>query len=58
MKCFSGCLYGLQLELVLTSIQGGKEIGRVPMSGVPHHALDRYCSLLVEKGMRSLSAIR
>ena len=39
-----------QLELVLTSINAGKEIGRVPMSGVPHHALDRYCTLLVEKG--------
>ncbi len=44
------CTVSEQLELVLTSIQGGKEIGRVPMSGVPHHALDRYCSLLVEKG--------
>jgi len=30
------------------SIQGGKEIGRVPMSGF-HHALDRYCNLLVER---------
>lgn len=38
------------LELVLTSKESGKEIGRVPMSGVPHHALDRYCALLVEKG--------
>jgi len=38
------------LELVLTSKESGKEIGRVPMSGVPHHALDRYCTLLVEKG--------
>jgi DNA mismatch repair protein MutS len=38
------------LELVLTSKDSGKEIGRVPMSGVPHHALDRYCTLLVEKG--------
>jgi len=39
-----------QLELVLTGINGGKEIGRVPMSGVPHHAIDRYCTMLVEKG--------
>jgi DNA mismatch repair protein MutS len=38
------------LELVLTSKESGKEVGRVPMSGVPHHALDRYCGLLVEKG--------
>lgn len=38
-----------ELELVLTSKQGG-EIGRVPMTGVPHHALDRYAAQLVEKG--------
>ncbi len=44
------CTVSEQLELVLTSIHGGKEIGRVPMSGVPHHAVDRYCSQLVEKG--------
>ena len=39
-----------ELELVLTSKEGGKEIGRVPMTGVPHHALDRYSRLLVERG--------
>jgi DNA mismatch repair protein MutS len=39
-----------ELELVCTSKEGGKEIGRVPMTGVPHHALDRYSVLLVEKG--------
>ena len=39
-----------ELELVLTSKEGGKEIGRVPMTGVPHHALDRYSTQLVEKG--------
>ncbi len=44
------CTVSEQLELVLTSTNGGKEIGRVPMSGVPHHAIDRYCALLVEKG--------
>ncbi|MBD1924259.1 DNA mismatch repair protein MutS [Microcoleus sp. FACHB-831] len=44
------CIVSQQLELVLTSINGGKEIGRVPMSGVPHHAIDRYCTMLVEKG--------
>ncbi|QIZ69784.1 DNA mismatch repair protein MutS [Oxynema aestuarii] len=38
-----------ELELVLTSKQGGK-IGRVPMTGVPHHALDRYAMQLMEKG--------
>jgi DNA mismatch repair protein MutS len=39
-----------ELELVLTSKDGGKEIGRVAMTGVPHHALERYSRLLVEKG--------
>ncbi|HEY9762766.1 MAG TPA: DNA mismatch repair protein MutS [Trichocoleus sp.] len=39
-----------ELELVLTSKEAGKTIGRVPLAGIPHHALDRYCTLLVEKG--------
>ena len=39
-----------ELELVLTSKEGGKDIGRVAMAGVPYHALDRYCAQLVEKG--------
>jgi DNA mismatch repair protein MutS len=39
-----------ELELVLTSKEGGREVGRVPMTGVPHHAVDRYCASLVEKG--------
>ena len=39
-----------ELELVITSKEGGREIGRVAMTGVPHHALDRYTRLLVEKG--------
>ncbi|HEY9844888.1 MAG TPA: DNA mismatch repair protein MutS, partial [Candidatus Caenarcaniphilales bacterium] len=44
------CTIARELELVLTSKEGGKEVGRVPMAGIPHHALDRYCKLLVEKG--------
>ncbi|MBD2258894.1 DNA mismatch repair protein MutS [Pseudanabaena sp. FACHB-2040] len=39
-----------ELELVLTSKEAGKAVGRVPLAGIPHHALDRYCVLLVEKG--------
>lgn len=39
-----------ELELVLTSKEGGREIGRVAMTGVPHHALERYSRSLVEKG--------
>ncbi|WP_369076436.1 DNA mismatch repair protein MutS [Coleofasciculus sp. LEGE 07081] len=39
-----------ELELVLTSKDAGKGVGRVPMTGVPHHALERYSTMLVEKG--------
>ncbi|MBM0742229.1 DNA mismatch repair protein MutS [Phormidium sp. CLA17] len=38
------------LELVLTAKHAGEEIGQVPLAGIPHHALDRYCTQLVEKG--------
>tara|TARA_Y100001968_G_scaffold332554_1_gene391203 strand:+ start:4121 stop:6886 length:2766 start_codon:yes stop_codon:yes gene_type:complete len=37
------------LEITLTTKDGGREIGRVPMAGVPHHALERYCSELIKK---------
>jgi DNA mismatch repair protein MutS len=39
-----------ELELVQTSKEGGKELGRVAMTGVPHHAVERYSTILVEKG--------
>ena len=39
------------LELTLTGKEGGKEIGRVPMAGIPHHAAERYCSELIRKGL-------
>jgi DNA mismatch repair protein MutS len=39
-----------ELELLLTAKHAGEEVGQVPLSGIPHHALDRYCALLVEKG--------
>ena len=39
-----------ELELVLTSKDAGKAIGKVPLAGIPHHALDRYCAMLVDKG--------
>ncbi|CAD0230651.1 DNA mismatch repair protein MutS [Planktothrix agardhii] len=39
-----------ELELVQTAKHGGKEIGRVPMTGVPHHAVERYATMLLEKG--------
>ncbi len=51
-ECFfaDACTVSQQLELILTSKEGGKEVGRVAMTGVPHHALERYAAQLVEKG--------
>ncbi len=39
------------LELTLTGKEAGKALGRVPMAGVPHHAVERYCSELINKGL-------
>jgi DNA mismatch repair protein MutS len=39
-----------ELELMITSKEGGQNVGRIAMTGVPHHALDRYARQLVEKG--------
>ena len=44
------CTIAQALELMLTSKECGKEVGRVTMAGIPHHALDRYCRILIEKG--------
>jgi len=44
-------LISRELELVLTGREGGKGLGRIPMAGIPYHALDRYASQLVEKGI-------
>ena len=40
------------LGIVLTSRPLGKAEGRVPMAGVPHHALERYLDQLVGAGHR------
>ncbi len=39
------------LELTLTGKEAGKGIGRVPMAGLPHHAVERYCGELVRRGL-------
>ena len=39
------------LEITLTSKEGGKKIGKIPMAGIPHHASDRYCTELIKKGL-------
>ncbi len=40
-----------ELGLTLTSREGGPD-RRIPMCGVPHHALDKYLAMLVHKGYR------
>jgi len=39
-----------ELEIVLTSRPVGKE--RVPLAGIPHHALDSYLARLIAKGYK------
>jgi DNA mismatch repair protein MutS len=39
------------LEITLTGREDG-ENGRIPMAGVPHHALEKYLSRLIAKGFR------
>ncbi|MCG5060057.1 MAG: DNA mismatch repair protein MutS [Limnoraphis sp. WC205] len=39
-----------ELELMQTTKAAGKEVGRVPMTGVPHEHVYRYSSTLLEKG--------
>lgn len=44
-------LVARELEITLT----GREIsgeGRIPMSGVPFHSVEKYLAILVEKGYR------
>ena len=50
-ECFfeDAILISEALEITLTSKDGGKTIGRVPMAGIPHHALERYSSELIKK---------
>lgn len=40
-----------ELEIVLTGRDDGKS-GRVPMAGVPYHAVERYVARLVQKGYK------
>ncbi|WP_218083015.1 DNA mismatch repair protein MutS [Anthocerotibacter panamensis] len=39
-----------EVGVVLTGRHAGEVLGRVPMAGVPHHALERYAAQLIEKG--------
>ena len=50
-ECFfeDAVLISNLLEITLTSKDAGKEIGKIPMAGVPHHAMERYCADLIKK---------
>jgi len=50
-ECFfeDAILISNLLEITLTSKDAGKEIGKIPMAGVPHHAMERYCAELIKK---------
>ncbi|MCY4144829.1 MAG: DNA mismatch repair protein MutS, partial [Chloroflexi bacterium] len=39
-----------ELEITLTARPQGKSGEKVPMAGVPHHAVDGYIARLIEKG--------
>nr|MDQ2687931.1 DNA mismatch repair protein MutS [Armatimonadota bacterium] len=41
-----------ELEITLTGRED-KQAGRVPMAGVPHHALERYVARLIAKGFKA-----
>ncbi len=51
-ECFfqDAVVIARELELIQTTKAGGKEIGRVPMTGVPHEHVYRYSTTLLEKG--------
>ena len=44
-------LLARHLELTLTGKDAGKAVGRVPMAGIPHHAVERYCNDLLRRGL-------
>ena len=50
-ECFfeDAVLISNLLENTLTSKDAGKEIGKIPMAGVPYHAMERYCADLIKK---------
>jgi len=41
-----------ELEITLTSREAG-QAGRIPMCGVPYHAVDRYIARLISRGYRA-----
>ena len=51
MFCDDAKLASAELDLVLTAKSAGSE-GKIPMCGVPHHAVEGYIAKLIEKGYR------
>ncbi|NJO45713.1 MAG: DNA mismatch repair protein MutS [Oscillatoriales cyanobacterium RM2_1_1] len=51
-ECFfqDAIIIAQALELIQTTKSAGKEIGRVPMTGVPHEHVYRFSTTLLEKG--------
>ena len=49
-ECFfeDAILLSEVLQITLTTKDGGKQIGKIPMAGIPHHALERYCAELIK----------
>lgn len=51
MFCEDAKLASAELDLVLTAKSSGSE-GKIPMCGVPHHAVENYVARLIDKGYR------
>lgn len=51
MFCDDAKLAAAELDLVLTAKSAGSE-GKIPMCGVPHHAVENYIARLIDKGYR------
>ena len=49
-ECFfeDAILLSEVLQITLTTKDGGKQIGKIPMAGIPHNALERYCAELIK----------
>ncbi|MGN1152393.1 MAG: DNA mismatch repair protein MutS [Candidatus Gastranaerophilaceae bacterium] len=41
-----------ELELTLTGRDSGAKLGRIPLAGIPHKAVDNYLRKLIEKGIK------
>ncbi len=51
-ECFfqDAVIVSKEVGTILTSKEAGKKVGRITLTGFPHHSLDRYAKLLIDKG--------